>query len=187
VLRVLVLGACLAMLLLASAAARPAWLRSAEILVPGDPSNQDCRTAVCAHNENTDLIRWRSAIWLVHRTAGSHLLGPASALDGPVAFRWNRRLFVIARKHLRGAGIRKRTALYEITGDLEGGPTGIVEHGELPSAGDTSYAGVARIRGSRFGTTWYSSPPAEDPSWLAGFGGRTDIWKAELDLSRLRR
>jgi hypothetical protein len=36
-------------------------------------------------------------------------------------------------------------------------------------------------------TTWYSSPPAEDPSWLVGFGGRTDIWKAELDLSRLRR
>jgi hypothetical protein len=72
-------------------------------------------------------------------------------------------------------------------GDPEDGPIGIVEHGELPSAGDTSYAGVARIRGSRFVTTWYSSPPAEDPSWLVGFGGRTDIWKAELDLSRLRR
>lgn len=375
--RVLVLGACLVMALPATASARPAWLRSAEILVPGDPSNQDCRTAVCAHNENTDLIRWRGAIWFVHRTAGSQLLGPNSSLrvsrsadggrsfrlqavipaptdrdirdphfyvvgrrlyikaitrlpgfalrdmdagsisvdlhssdgrrwtrprpigpvrwgfwrvvrkagtyysaayedgdlrvrlyrspdgtawrpgpeiygvaadtpleteliftpsgrrmlalvrmdgndfelfgqrgrlrtkvcwsrtpfrrfscraelrgvrlDGPVAFRWKGRLFVIARKHLRGAGIRKRTALYEITGDLEDGPIGIVEHGELPSAGDTSYAGVARIRGSRFVTTWYSSPPAEDPSWLVGFGGRTDIWKAELDLSRLRR
>jgi hypothetical protein len=93
VLRVLVLGACLAMLLPASAAARPAWLRSAEILVPGDPTNQDCRTAVCAHNENTDLIRWRGAIWLVHRTAGSQLLGPNSSLrvsrsrDGGRSFR----------------------------------------------------------------------------------------------------
>ena len=45
-------------------------------------------------------------------------------LDGPVAFHWGSRLFVVARKHLPGPGIRKRTALYEITGDLEGGPIG---------------------------------------------------------------
>jgi hypothetical protein len=79
----------------------------------------------------------------------------------------------------------RKTALYEITGDLEGGPIGIVEWGELPSAGDTSYAGIARIGGSRFLTTWYSSRPAEDPSWITGFFGPTDIWKAKLDLSRL--
>src|SRR5581483_2105987 len=35
-------------------------------------------------------------------------------LDGPVAFWWRGRLFVIARKHL-GLDNRKRTALYEIT------------------------------------------------------------------------
>jgi hypothetical protein len=106
-------------------------------------------------------------------------------LDGHVAFYWRGRLFVIARKHLSGEGIRKRTALYEITGNLERGPIDIVEWGELPSAGDTSYAGVARIRGPRFVATWYSSPPAEDPSWIEGIGGQTDIWKAKLDLSRL--
>jgi hypothetical protein len=108
-------------------------------------------------------------------------------LDGPVSFYWRGRLFVIARKHLKGEGVRKRTALYEITGNLEGGPIGVVEHGVLPSAGDTSYAGIARIGRSRFLATWYSSPPAEDPSWIEGFGGRTDIWKATLDLSRLSR
>jgi hypothetical protein len=27
----------------------------------------------------------------------------------------------------------------------------------------------------------------EDPSWIVGFSGRTDIWKATLDLSRLPR
>jgi hypothetical protein len=108
-------------------------------------------------------------------------------LDGPVAFYWSGRLFVIARKHIKGEGVRKRTALYEITGNLEGGPIGIREHGELPSAGDTSYAGVARIAGSRFLATWYSSPLAGDPSWIVGFGGRTDIWKGTLDLSRLVR
>jgi hypothetical protein len=351
------------------------WLRGARIVVPSDLQNQDCRTGVCQHNENTDLTRWRGSVYFVHRTAGSQVLGPNSSLrvyrsrdegrtfklqaiipapvdrdirdpsfyevgerlhikaitrlpgfalrdtgagsitvdsrskdgrrwsrlrpigpygwgfwrvvehdgvyysaayedgdlqvvlyrskdgrtwtagpqiygvsadtpleaelvispsgkrmlalvrmdgtdtelfghqgrlrtkvcwakkpfrefscpqelngvrlDGPVAFYWGERLFVIARKHLQGPGIRKRTALYEITGALEGGPIGIREWGELPSAGDTSYAGVARIGRARFLTTWYSSPPAEDPSWLVGFGGPTDIWKATLDLSRL--
>jgi hypothetical protein len=108
-------------------------------------------------------------------------------LDGPVSFYWRGRLFVIARKHLKGEGVRKRTALYEITGNLEGGPIDVVEHGVLPSAGDTSYAGIARTGRSRFLATWYSSPPAQDPSWIEGFGGRTDIWKATLDLSKLRR
>jgi hypothetical protein len=351
------------------------WLRNPQIIVPGDPQNQDCRTGVCRHNENTDLTRWKRSIYFVHRTAGSQVLGPNSSLrvyrsrdkgrtfklqaiipappdrdirdpsfyevgkrlhikaitrlpgfalrdtgagsisvdtrskdgrhwsalrpigplgwgfwrviehdgayysaayedgdlqvvlyrstdgrtweagaqiygvsadtpleaelvisprgnrmlalvrmdgtdyelfgnqgrlrtkvcwarkpytafscpqelngvrlDGAVAFYWSGRLFVIARKHLSGPETRKRTALYEITGNLEGGPIGIREWGEFPSAGDTSYAGVARIAGARFLTTWYSSPPAEDPSWFEGFAGQTDIWQAKLELSRL--
>src|SRR5207245_1849969 len=32
------------------------------------------------HNENTDLVDWSGAIWLVHRTAQSQVLGPNSAL-----------------------------------------------------------------------------------------------------------
>jgi hypothetical protein len=369
------LAALTVLLLPAAAEARPAWLRSASVLVSGDTANTDCRTGVCRHNENTDLTRWRGDVWFVHRTAGSQVLGPNSSLrvyrsrddgrtfalqaiipaandrdirdpdfytvgkrlyikaiarlpgfalrdegadsitvdtystngrtwsplheigpprwgfwrvatqrgtyysaayedgdlqvvlyrskdgrawtagpqiygvsadtpleaelvfspkgkrmlalvrmdgtdtelfghqgrlrtkvcwakkpyrefscpqelngvrlDGPVAFYWGKRLFVVARKHLPGPDIRKRTALYEITGDLEGGPIGIREWGELPSAGDTSYAGVARIGDGRFLTTWYSSPVAEDPSWLVGFAGPTDIWQATLSLSRL--
>lgn len=361
----------------APALARPAWLVSAKVLVPGNLANQDCRTGVCKHNENTDLTRWHGAVWLVHRTAGSQILGPNSSLrvyrstdggrrfrlraiipapsdrdirdpsfhvvgrhlhikaitrlpgfalrdadagsvsvethsldgrswsprrpigpygwgfwrvvrqgrtyysaayedgdlrvvlyrstdgvrwaagplvygvsrdtpleteltfspsgrrmlglvrmdgtndvllgnngglqtkvcwslrpyrrfscpqelrgvrlDGAVAWWWSGRLFVIARKHLRGEEIRKRTALHEITGRLEGGPIGIVERGVLPSAGDTSYAGVARLGGSRFLVSWYSSPLAGDPGWLVGFAGRTDIWQAVIDLSKLPR
>jgi hypothetical protein len=106
-------------------------------------------------------------------------------LDGAVAFYWKARLFVIARKHLKGDALRRRTALYEISGNLEGGPIRAVERGELPSAGDTSYAGIAPVGGSRFIATWYSSPPAQDPSWVEGFVGRTDIWKATLDFSNL--
>jgi hypothetical protein len=353
----------------------PSWIRSAGIVVPADLDNQDCRTGVCRHNENTDLTRWKGDIYFVHRTAGSQVLGPNSSLrvyrskdegqtfdlraiipapsdrdirdphfykvgkrlfikaitrlpgfalrdvgadsisiethskngrswsapneigpvrwgfwrvvkhrgtyysaayedgdlrvvlyrstdgktwtagpeiygvsedtpletelvitpsgkrmlalvrmdgtdseilgnqgrlrtkvcwakkpfhefscpqelngvrlDGAVAFHWKGRLFVIARKHLLDSGIRKRTALYEITGNLERGPIDIIEWGELPSAGDTSYAGAVRLGGPRFLTTWYSSPPEQDPSWVEGFAGRTDIWKAKLDLSRL--
>jgi hypothetical protein len=371
----LLAAACAA--LLAATAGAADWLRGARILVHADLQNQDCRTGVCRHNENTDLTRWKGDVYFVHRTAGSQVLGPNSSLrvyrsrdrgrtfklraiipappdrdirdpsfyevgdrlfikaitrlpgfelrdqdagsisveahsldghkwsppraigpvgwgfwrvvqqgdtyysaayedgdlqvvlyrshdgrrwaagpqiygvsedtpletelafspsgkrmlglvrmdgtdaelfgfqgrlrtkvcwakrpfrsfkcpqelsgvrlDGAVAFYWHQRLFVIARKHLPGPEIRKRTALYELTGNLEGGPLAIHEWGELPSAGDTSYAGIARIEGPRFLTTWYSSPPAEDPSWLEGFAGQTDIWRAKLDLSRLPR
>ncbi len=59
-------------------------------------------------------------------------------LDGPVAFFHGSRLFVVARKHLIEDAMRKRTALYELTGDLDGGDLSIIEHHELPSAGDTS-------------------------------------------------
>jgi len=360
----------------APAAAAPAWLRGAHIVVPGNLDNQDCRTGVCKHNENTDLTVWHDAIWFVHRTAGSQVLGPNSSLrvyrstdggkrfrlqaiipappdrdirdpsfyvvgkrlhikaitrlpgfalrdadagsvsiethstdgrrwsrlnpigpegwgfwrvkqhdgvsysaayedgdlrvvlyrsrdgvhwragpliygvsadtpleteltfspsgkrmlglvrmdgddfellgnndnlrtkvcwsrtpfrgfscpqelhgvrlDGAVAWWWKGRLFVVARKHIQGPDYRKRTALYELTGNFEGGPLRIKEWGELPSAGDTSYAGVAPLGGSRFLVTWYSSPLAGDPSWIEGFVGQTDIWQATLNLSKLR-
>jgi hypothetical protein len=361
----------------AQATARPNWLVSARIIVPGNLVNQDCRTGVCKHNENTDLIRWHGGIYLVHRTAGSQVLGPNSSLrvyrsdnggrswrlraiipaprqrdirdpcfyivgkrlfikaitrlpgfglrdqgvgsisvetntldgrnwsrtraigprgwgfwrvirrhrvyysaayedgdlrivlyrstdgrhwragplvygvsadtpleaelainpsgrrmlalvrmdgnnvdllgfrgrlrtkvcwsnapftrftcpqtlngvrlDGSVAFYWNGRLFVIARKHLRGQQIRKRTALYELRGNLERGPLRIIERGVLPSAGDTSYAGVVPLEGSRFLASWYSSPPAGDPGWPLGIVSQTDIWEATIDLGRLPR
>jgi hypothetical protein len=33
--------------------------------------------------------------------------------------------------------------------------------------------------------TRYSSPPAGDLSWVEGFGGRTDIRPATIDLARV--
>jgi hypothetical protein len=369
------LAAAVLVLVPPPASARPRWLVSARIFVHGNLTNQNCRTGVCKHNENTDLIRWRGAIYMVHRTANSQVLGPNSSLrvyrsenggsgwrlraiipapngrdirdpcfyvvgrrlfikaitrlpgfalrdqdagsvsvemrssdgrkwtpphaigpfgwglwrviqhrgvyysaayedgdlrivlyrstdgehwragplvygvsadtpleaeltiapsgrrmlvlvrmdgsdfdllgyqgrlrtkvcwasvpftrfrcpqtlngvrlDGSVTFFWNHRLFVIARKHLRGKQVRKRTALYELGGNLERGPLHIVERGVLPSAGDTSYAGVASLGGSRFLVTWYSSPLAGDPGWLTGFLGQTDIWQATIDLRGL--
>jgi hypothetical protein len=42
---------------------------------------QDCRDGgICQHNENVDAIAWKGALWIVHRTAMSQVLGPNSAL-----------------------------------------------------------------------------------------------------------
>jgi hypothetical protein len=106
-------------------------------------------------------------------------------LDGPVAFFHGARLFVVARKHFVEPEGRKRTALYELIGDLDGGNLSIVERGELPSSGDTAYAGVAPIDRDRYLVTWYSSLVATDKPWLLAAFGPTDIWQATMDLSQL--
>lgn len=108
----------------------------------------------------------------------------AERLDGPLAFFWRDRLFVVARKHL-GADGRKRTALYELGGDFDGGPLTLREWGELPSAGDTSYAGAAALPDGRVRLTWYSGDRAADDTWLLGMYAATDIWQAVLDPSKL--
>src|SRR4249920_1160839 len=57
------------------------WLVNPRIFVDGfDATDQDCRTGVCVHNENTDLIAFDGATYLVHRTAESQVLGPNSSL-----------------------------------------------------------------------------------------------------------
>jgi hypothetical protein len=98
---------------------------------------------------------------------------------------WRDRLFVVARKHFIETEDRKRTALYEIGGDFDGGELTIVEHGELPSAGDTSYAGVAPIDDHRFVVTWYSTPLAMDGPWARAIIGPSDIWQGTIDLAAL--
>jgi hypothetical protein len=105
-------------------------------------------------------------------------------LDGPVSVLHDGRLFVIAREHLQGTG-RKRTALYELGGDFDAGPLTVKSQGDFPSAGDTSYAGVAPLDGTHAVVTWYSSDVAADPTWTAGMEGPTDIWRGTLDFTRI--
>lgn len=105
-------------------------------------------------------------------------------LDGPLSFSAGPRLFLVARKHLQGTG-KKRTALFEISGALDTGPLQIHEHGELPSAGDTAYAGAAALSDGRILLSWYAGDLARDDSWVVGMLGPSDIWLAALDLSRL--
>lgn len=106
-------------------------------------------------------------------------------LDGPLAFFVGPRLFVVARKHLQGTG-KKRTSLFELTGTLEGGPLAIKEWGELPSAGDTSYAGVAMRGDGKALVTWYSGRLAKDEVWLLGMIDATSIWQGVIDFTKLK-
>jgi hypothetical protein len=108
-------------------------------------------------------------------------------LDGPLSFFHDDRLFVIARRHLHDGTIRKRTSLFEITGDFDdGGALGIEVWGDLPSAGDTSYAGYAPVDADHIVTAWYSSDIAQDPDWILGMISASNIWKADIDFSKLQ-
>src|SRR5262249_27106772 len=101
-------------------------------------------------------------------------------LDGPLAFFHGKRLFAIARKHLWSPD-GKRPALFEIGGNLEGGPLTVSEIGELPSAGDTAYAGIADIDENRSLVTWYSSHIPNDNAWWLAMMRASDIWQATID------
>jgi hypothetical protein len=109
-------------------------------------------------------------------------------LDGPLAFFWNARLFVVARKHRQeDSPPHKRTSLFEITGDFNSaGTIAIKEWGELPSAGDTAYAGYAPVDGHRAVVAWYSGDLERDDPWVLGQISETNIWQATIDFDLLK-
>ena len=109
---------------------------------------------------------------------------PAEINEAAVATE-NSRLFIIAREHYLEVKNRKRTSLYEIAYDSETGPFSFTMHGEFPSAGDTAYACVVPISGSKFLVSYYSSNLKEDPPWARAILGPTDIWQATIDLANL--
>jgi hypothetical protein len=106
--------------------------------------------------------------------------------DGPLAFFWKSRLFMVARKHLQPTD-RKRTSLFELSGDFTtNAAPSVKEWGELPSAGDTSYAGQAMIDDHRVLVSWYSSDVQQDETWTLGLLDASDIWVGTIDLSALK-
>ena len=56
---------------------------------------------------------------------------------------------------------------------------------DLPSAGDTSYAGVV-IRGDELLASYYTSPPEKDYTSSMVLFRRTDIRMARIDLPSLK-
>ena len=94
------------------------------------------------------------------------------------------RYFVAARKHL--ACTRKRTALYEIRGDLldAEAPVSLCEIAELPSNGDTAYAALVPVHGRsrEYLMAWYSTPLGLDLPWLPAQLAPSWILAARLDF-----
>lgn len=120
-------------------------------------------------------------------THWSEVRTPSTRLDGPVLFRHADRVFAVARWQppphgglwkLGSALARKRTGLYRLE------PERIVYLGDLPSAGDTSYAGVV-LRDGTLLTEYYTSRIDRDYPWLLGMFLPTELRMARIPLDAL--
>jgi hypothetical protein len=117
----------------------------------------------------------------------SHARSQVTRLDGPVLFPHAGRIFAVARHQPGGRGpftrlggsfSRKRTALYLVE------PERLVHLSDLPSAGDTSYAGVV-LRDGHLCADYYTSAIDRDYAWLLGMFLPTDIRMARIPLDAL--
>lgn len=108
-------------------------------------------------------------------------------LDGPSPpIEVDGRRFVIARKHL--ACTRKRTAVYELRGDLAdpAAKVSLCEIAELPSSGDTAYVAIQPLPGAdkEYVAAWYSTPLGTDLPWLPAQFAPSVIVAAKLDFKK---
>lgn len=119
--------------------------------------------------------------WRHHRTGESRL-------DGPALFVVDGRAYAVGRRQpppllgLTGHGgllSRKRTALYRVE------EAGLVHLGDLPSSGDTSYAGVV-VREEDVLVAYYTSDPRRDPPWLLGMWLSTEVRVARIPREAFR-
>jgi hypothetical protein len=108
-------------------------------------------------------------------------------LDGPNLFRVGDAVYAVARyqpdpngllTRMGGALSRKRTALYRVE------PERLVRLSDLPSSGDTSYAGVV-VRDGALWVDYYTSRIDRDWPWLFGMLLRTDVRMARIPLDAL--
>jgi hypothetical protein len=110
-------------------------------------------------------------------------------LDGPCLFSYGDQVFAAGRyqaDRLPGlseqgsAFSRKRTSLFLVRED------GLTYLSDLPSSGDTSYAGAV-VQGDVAYVSYYTSPIDRDYPWLIGMLSPTDIRMAKISLPSLAR
>ena len=73
---------------------------------------------------------------------------------------------------------RKRTALFEVRED------GLAYLTDLPSSGDTSYAGLVMDNEYAY-VSYYTSPPNHDYGWILGMFLSTSVRIAKIDLHEM--
>jgi hypothetical protein len=117
----------------------------------------------------------------------SYAKSRVTRLDGPCLFPYNGRVYAIGRYQATrapriaeqgGMYARKRTSLFLIE------PDRLLYLCDLPSAGDTSYAGIV-MRGEELFASYYTSPVEKDYTWSMGLFRRTDIRMARIHLPSL--
>jgi len=110
-------------------------------------------------------------------------------LDGPCLFPYDGAVYAVGRHHpspnrwptyCGGIYGRKRTSLYQITADR------LLYLSDLPSAGDTSYAGAV-IQGDDLYTCYYTNRIDRDFPWLMGMVSASDIRMAKVGLPSLAK
>jgi hypothetical protein len=108
-------------------------------------------------------------------------------LDGPCLFRIGDTVYAVARYQpgphgwlTRPGGVlsRKRTSLFRVE------PDRLVRLSDLPSAGDTSYAGVV-LRDGAVWIDYYTSRVDRDYPWLLGMLLATDVRMARVPVASL--
>lgn len=121
-------------------------------------------------------------------TEWSRTKSHVTRLDGPALFTYEGAVYAVGRhnpeppKIARWIGSifgKKRTALYEVR------PDRLVYLSDLPSCGDTSYAGVV-IRNHDAYISYYTNDVTADYPWILGMVSASDIRIAKLHLPRLR-
>ena len=117
----------------------------------------------------------------------SRAISPLTRLDGPALFTYAGRVFAVGRlqpelsepfKRQGSIIARKRTAIFEVKIDR------LVWLSDVPSAGDTAYAGVALHNGFLY-FSYYTSPIRRDYPWIVGMFNPTAICIARVELNRL--
>jgi len=110
-------------------------------------------------------------------------------LDGPCLFRYRESIYAIGRyqasftsglSELGSIWSRKRTSLFLVEED------GLWHLTDLPSAGDTSYAGIV-IRGDELYASYYTSRVDRDYPWIAGMFQPSNIVMARISLPAMAR
>lgn len=117
--------------------------------------------------------------WLLSRSYETRL-------DGPYLFQIGERTYACGRRNVGGSrymgsvwGV-KRTSLYLVE------PDRLVFLSDLPSCGDTAYAGVV-VEGDEIYICYYTSPPDRDYPWLLGMISKSSIEMARLKADALER
>ncbi len=107
-------------------------------------------------------------------------------LDGPCLFQIGNRTYACGRRHLGGAKWRgscwgrKRTSLYLVEKNR------LVFLSDLPSCGDTAYAGAVVDEDSVL-ICYYTSPPGKDWFWLMGMLSKSSIEMARFKIADLEK